>query len=174
MLPRKSDKLENAVTNWIHDIKVLEEIFHKKTSIIPEYVERIIDLNKNKDEKIFLMNGLEDAVYVVENETCEKLDFILEEILGNELEENKEISKMLKYLKEFRDMVNDIKISIKNFLKAYNMNIKNQKLLSEFIIDIKNKISEYKNKITIMNKSFSKIRDYLNTQKRVSQQVDII
>ncbi|MHA1229838.1 MAG: hypothetical protein ACTSRP_21230 [Candidatus Helarchaeota archaeon] len=174
MLPRKSDRLERAVTNWINNVKSIERIFQKKSEIVIDYVKRIIDLNDKKDEKIFLMNGLEDAIYVLENETFEKLHFILEDILGNELVENQEINKTIKYLKQFRNFLNDIVISTRNFLKVYNLNSNNLELLSNLSNNLEKKMSKYKKDLSQINESFEKILEFLNEQQKISRQFDII
>ncbi len=174
LLPRKSDRLERAVTNWINNVKSIERIFQKKSEIVIDYVKRIIDLNDKKDEKIFLMNGLEDAIYVLENETFEKLHFILEDILGNELVENQEINKTIKYLKQFRNFLNDIVISTRNFLKVYNLNSNNLELLSNLSNNLEKKMSKYKKDLSQINESFEKILEFLNEQQKISRQFDII
>ncbi|MHA1310503.1 MAG: hypothetical protein ACTSWR_03535 [Candidatus Helarchaeota archaeon] len=174
MRSRKSIKLERDISNWLKDIQEIKEIFQKKSKTIIEYIERIVDLNKNKDEKIFLMTGLEDAIYVLENKTFEKLNNILEDILGNELDENKEIIKMFNYLKNFKNELASIQISTKNFLKIYNLNNDNTEILSNFISSIKKSKDSYETILSQMNESFSNVINYLNKQYQFSRQVDII
>lgn len=174
MHPRKSDRLESSITNWLEDINEIEDIFKRKSKIIVKYAKKITDLNNSsKDEKIFLMNGMEDAKYVIENNTFNKLDYILEEILGNEIEENQDIKKVLDLLKKFRANLDQLYIALKNFLKTYNLaNAKD--VIPNFVKDVQNKTEAYKTNMNKINDSFPKIIKYLDNQQKMSRDFDII
>ena len=174
MLPRKSDKLKQAVSNWIEDIEMLEVNFKRKSTLVIEYINRIGDINKsNMAEKIFLMQGLEDTIYVLKNDIFDKFDFILGDILGNELEENKEINVMFNQLKDFLASLEELYISIRNLLKTYNLTDNKKEILSNIITDIKDKLSKYTNNISQHNELFSKVIKYLKTQHDISQKYNI-
>jgi len=175
MLPRKGDRLEKAVSNWMEDIESLRSRLQKKTNLIIEYANRILDMNNsNLDEKIFLMDGLEDTIFVLKNDTFNKLDILLEDILGNEIKANKDVSIMMKKLRETEKSIDDIHISLKNFFKTYNLTKNNTSLLSNFIADTKNKLSAYKENLNKLNQLFSKIWNFLVEQQKVSRGFDII
>ncbi|MBD3228425.1 MAG: hypothetical protein GF329_09575 [Candidatus Lokiarchaeota archaeon] len=171
---RKSLKLESSITNWLEDINEIEDIFKRKSELVIKYANKITNLNNSsKDEKIFLMNGMEDAKYVIENDTFNKLDYILEEILGNEIEENEEIKKMLDLLKQFRTNLDELYISLKNFLKTYNL-ANAQEIISNFVEDVREKTNAYENIMNKINESFPKVIKYLDNQQKMSRDFDII
>jgi hypothetical protein len=179
MHPRKSDKLVSAISNWIEDIEKIKDNFKRKSKNILQYANKITNLNNpNRDEKIFLMSGLEDSKFVLENNTIDRLDFILEEILGDEIEENENIKKMLKILKDFEESFEEVYLSLKNFMKAFNVANNNmedsREILSNFAKEVEVKTDKYENNFDKMNELFPIILDFLREQQKLTKKFDII
>jgi len=174
MQSRKSDKLEHIIPNWINEISKINSLLINKSKNFIDHVENILKLDGNKDEKVFLADSLETAIYNLENNVLNKLYDIYEDIYGNELNENIVIKEILEEINHSHEILESAFISVKNFLKTIPIADKNAGILNQFIQDVNDKVNNFSSFVTDYLSKSEKINSYLEEQKKISSKLDVV
>lgn len=154
---RKSQKLSIEIQNWM---KLLQELNTHQNILAKKLFEQIkLLLNENQDEKVKIAEKIEDLIFDSLDKQNDVLSIV--ESIGGIEHEIVKVNHILTEIKEENNILEEIRLSIKNLIKS-TLDIKKD-MQKNIIKEIEENIGKYKLKRDQISKSLTDINTKLSS-----------